>query len=74
MKNGAAAWTQLGGTSDPASGMTVYQNLAAAQGLDPMDPNTQAALMPTVQQMGLASAFLPSVVESAQDLDSTSDK
>jgi hypothetical protein len=67
IKDGAAAWQQLGGTSDQASGMTVYQNLAMAQGMDPMDPATQAALMPTVQNMGMAAAFAPSIVEAAQD-------
>lgn len=67
IKDGAAAWTQFGGTQDPASGMTVYQNLATAQGMDPMDPATQAALMPMVEGMGMASAFAPSIVEAAQD-------
>ena len=67
IKDGAAMWSQLGGTSDPASGMTVYGNLAAAQGMDPMDPATQEALMPMVQDMGMASAFAPSIVEAAQD-------
>ena len=65
VKEGAAMWTALGGTSDPASGMTVYGNLAAAQGMDPTDPATQAALMPMVQQMGMADAFIPNVVEKA---------
>jgi len=67
VKAGAGMWSQLGGTQDPASGMTVYGNLAAMQGMDPTDPATQAALMPMVQDMGMAAAFLPSVVESAQD-------
>ena len=67
VKAGAAGWTALGGTEDPASGMTVYGNLAASQGLDPSDPATQAALMPIVQQMGMASAFIPNVVEAAED-------
>jgi len=35
--------------------------------MNPMDPNTQAALMPMVQDMGMAAAFLPSIVEEAQD-------
>ena len=67
VKQGAGMWQQLGGTNDMASGQTVYMNLAQMQGMNPMDPNTQAALMPMVQQMGMAAAFLPSVVESAQD-------
>ncbi len=67
IKEGAAMWSQLGGTADPASGQTVYMNLAQMQGMDPMDPNTQTALMPMVQGMGMASAFAPSVVEAAQD-------
>jgi hypothetical protein len=68
VKEGAAMWSQLGGTSDfVASGETVYMNLAQMQGMNPMDPTTMAALMPKVKQMGRAAAFLPNVVESAQD-------
>ena len=67
VKEGAGMWSQLGGTQDPASGQTVYGNLAAMQGMDPNDPATQAALMPMVQDMGMAAAFLPNVVEAAQD-------
>jgi hypothetical protein len=67
VKDGAAMWQQLGGTADPASGETVYMNLAQMQGMNPMDPATQAALMPQVKQMGMAAAFLPNIVESAQD-------
>jgi len=67
VKDGAAMWSQLGGTQDPASGQTVYMNLAQMQGMNPMDPNTQAALMPMVQDMGMAAAFMPSIVEGAQD-------
>ena len=67
VKDGAAMWSQLGGTQDPASGQDVYMNLAQMQGMNPMDPNTQAALMPMVQDMGMAAAFLPSIVEEAQD-------
>jgi len=67
VKEGAGMWQQLGGTQDPASGQTVYMNLAQMQGMDPMDPNTQAALMPMVQDMGMAAAFMPTIVESAQD-------
>jgi len=67
VKEGAGMWQQLGGTADPASGQTVYMNLAQMQGMDPMDPATQAALMPQVQQMGMAAAFLPNIVESAKD-------
>jgi hypothetical protein len=67
VKEGAAMWSQLGGTQDPASGQTVYMNLAQMQGMNPMDPNTQAALMPMVQDMGMAAAFLPTIVEEAQD-------
>ena len=67
VKDGAAMWQQLGGTQDPASGQDVYMNLAQMQGMNPMDPNTQAALMPAVQQMGMAASFAPQIVESAQD-------
>jgi hypothetical protein len=67
VKDGAGMWSQLGGTADPASGETVYMNLAQMQGMNPEDPSTQAALMPQVRQMGMAAAFLPNIVESAQD-------
>ncbi len=68
VKEGAAMWSQLGGTADPStSGETVYMNLAQMQGMNPMDPSTQAALMPMVNQMAGASMMLPSIVESAQD-------
>ena len=67
VKEGAGMWSQLGGTANPESGQTVYMNLAQMQGMDPMDPNTQAALMPQVAQMGGAAMMLPSIVESAQD-------
>jgi hypothetical protein len=67
VKDGAGMWSQLGGTADPASGETVYMNLAQMQGMNPADPSTQAALMPQVRQMGMAAAFLPNIVESAQD-------
>ncbi len=71
LKKGAGAFAAMGGTVD-ASGAhnlgVVYQNLAMAQGMNPMDPNTQAALMPMVGEMAGAALFLPNVVESAQDL------
>ncbi len=60
VKAGASMWTQLGGTQDPASGATVVGNLMAS-GM------TQDAAMAAAQDMGMAAAFLPSVVESAQD-------
>ena len=60
VKAGAAAWTSLGGTQDPASGATVVGNLMAS-GM------TQDAAMAAAQDMGMAAAFLPTVVESAQD-------
>ncbi|KYJ87121.1 DUF3373 family protein [Sulfurovum riftiae] len=67
IKDGAAMWSQLGGTQDPTSGQTVYMNLAQMMQMDPMDPATQEALMPQVQQMGMAAAFAPNIVEAAQD-------
>lgn len=71
LKKGAAAFAALGGTTDATGAQNlgvVYQNLAMAQGMNPMDPNTQAALMPMVGDMAGAAIFLPNVVESAQDL------
>lgn len=65
----ATAWSQLGGTSDiEGSAQTVYANLAQAQGMDPTDPATQAALMPQVQGMGQAKGLLGSIVDEAQDI------
>jgi len=61
VKNGAAMWRQLGGTEDPASGATVVGNLMAS-GM------SQAQAAAAAQQMGMAAAFLPNIVESAQDL------
>jgi hypothetical protein len=61
VKNGAAMWRQLGGTADPASGATVVGNLMAS-GM------SQAQAAAAAQQMGMAAAFLPNIVESAQDL------
>ena len=70
VKQGAAAFEQLGGTVD-ASGAhnvgVVYQNLAMSQGLDPRDPNVQAQLMPMVEDMAGAALFAPQIVEAAQD-------
>ena len=60
IKSGAAMWTQLGGTADPASGQTVVGNLMAS-GM------SQADAMAAAGQMGMASAFAPSIVEAAQD-------
>ena len=60
IKAGAAMWTQLGGTADPASGQTVVGNLMNS-GL------TQADAIAAAGQMGMASAFAPSIVEAAQD-------
>ncbi len=61
LKNGAKKWHELGGTADPASGATVVQNLIASG----MSPDQAAA---AAKEMGMAAAYLPSVVESAQDL------
>jgi len=61
VKAGAQMWSQLGGTSDPASGATVVGNLIAS-GM------SQAQAEATAQQLGMAAAYLPSIVESAQDL------
>ena len=61
VKQGAAQWTQLGGTSDPASAATVVGNLIAG-GM------SQAQAEATAKQLGMAAAYLPSIVESAQDL------
>ena len=61
LKNGAKKWRELGGTADPASGATVVQNLIAG-GMTP----AQAAA--AAKEMGMAAAYLPNVVESAQDL------
>ncbi|MEA3491322.1 MAG: DUF3373 family protein [Campylobacterota bacterium] len=60
VKEGAAMWTQLGGTADPASGQTVVGNLMS-------NGMSQSQAMAMAQQMGQASAFLPSIVESADD-------
>ena len=60
VKEGAAMWSQLGGTADPSSGQAVVGNLMAS-GM------TQEQAMGAAKQMGMAASFLPSVVESAQD-------
>ncbi len=60
IKAGAAMWTQLGGTADPASGATVVGNLMAS-GMT-MDQAVAAA-----NDMGMAAAFAPTIVEKAQD-------
>lgn len=60
VKKGAASWVSLGGTQDPASGQTVVGNLMAG-GM------SQQVAMLTAREMGMAAAFLPSVVEKAQD-------
>jgi len=60
VKDGAAMWKQLGGTQDPASGQTVISNLMAS-GM------SQQQAVGAASQMGMAAAYLPSIVESAQD-------
>ena len=60
VKEGAAMWSQLGGTADPSSAQAVVGNLMAS-GM------SQEQAMGAAQQMGMAASFLPSVVESAQD-------
>jgi len=60
VKEGAASWAALGGTRDPASGQTVVGNLMG-QGM------SQDAAMMAANDMGMAAAFLPSVVDKAQD-------
>ncbi len=60
VKAGAKAWSQLGGTADPASAANVVGNLMAS-GM------TQQQAVAAAQQMGMAAAFLPNIVESAQD-------
>jgi len=61
VKAGAKAWAQLGGTADPASAANVVGNLMAS-GM------TQQQAVAAAEQMGQAAAFLPNIVESAQDL------
>jgi len=60
IKEGAAAWSSLGGTEDPASGMTVVGNLMQS-GM------TQDQAIAAATQMGMAAAYAPYIVESAQD-------
>jgi hypothetical protein len=60
VKEGAAMWSQLGGTQDPASAMTVVGNLMMS-GM----PQDQAIAAAT--QMGTAANMLPQIVEKAQD-------
>jgi len=60
VKEGAAMWQQLGGTQDPASGQAVVANLMAS-GM------SQQQAVGAASQMGMAAAYLPSIVESAQD-------
>ena len=60
VKEGAASWVALGGTRDPASGQTVVGNLMG-QGM------SQDAAMLAARDMGMAAAYLPDVVEKAQD-------
>lgn len=60
VKDGAAAWTALGGTQDPASAQTVVGNLMSS-GL------TQDQAIGAATEMGMAAAFLPNIVEAAQD-------
>ncbi|WP_294956383.1 DUF3373 family protein [Sulfurovum sp.] len=60
IKQGAAAWTQLGGTQDPNSAQTVVGNLMKS-GM------SQQQAMAAAQQMGMASAMAPQIVEKAQD-------
>ena len=61
VKAGAAMWQQLGGTNDPASAANVVGNLMAS-GM------SQAQAQETAKQLGTAAAYLPSIVESAQDI------
>ena len=60
VKEGAASWVALGGTQDPASGQVVVGNLMG-QGM------SQEAAMLAAGDMGMAAAYLPDVVEKAQD-------
>ncbi|SFV52755.1 hypothetical protein MNB_SV-6-207 [hydrothermal vent metagenome] len=60
VKDGAAAWRRLGGTSDPDSAQVVVGNLMAS-GM------SQEQAVGAATQMGMAASFLPSIVESAQD-------
>ena len=60
VKEGAAMWSQLGGTADPDSAQTVVGNLMAS-GM------SQQQAVGAATQMGMAAAFLPNIVESAQD-------
>ena len=60
VKDGAASWQQLGGTSDPESAQVVVGNLMAS-GM------SQEQAIGAATQMGMAASFLPSVVESAED-------
>jgi hypothetical protein len=60
VKEGAAAWTQLGGTQDPASANTVVGNLM-------MSGLSQDQAIAAATQMGMAANMLPQIVEAAQD-------
>jgi len=60
VKEGAKMWQQLGGTQDPASAMNVVGNLMQS-GM------SQGDAMAAAKDMGMAAAYLPSVVESAED-------
>jgi hypothetical protein len=72
IKDGAAAWTALGGTDDlQGSGQTVAGNLLASQGLTfqdyMMNPDVKAQTDAAVQGMAMAKSYAPYIVESAQD-------
>jgi len=60
VKEGAKMWQQLGGTKDPASAMNVVGNLMQS-GM------SQANAMAAAKDMGMAAAYMPSIVEAAQD-------
>ncbi|HEY9189401.1 MAG TPA: DUF3373 family protein [Sulfurovum sp.] len=63
VKDGAAMWTQLGGTGDPTDPLNsaaVVGNLMAG-GMD------QASAEAAAGQMAMASAMLPNIVETAED-------
>jgi uncharacterized protein (DUF2342 family) len=61
VKDGAAMWSQLGGTADAASAQAVVGNLMQS-GM------SQAQAMAAATQMGMAASMLPNIVESAQDV------
>jgi hypothetical protein len=60
VKAGANAWSAMGGTQDPASAKAVVGNLIAS-GM------SQSQAEASAKEMGIASAYLPNIVESSQD-------